>query len=71
MNLVEALRTGKFLKRKNWSGDNEGWYAPDIIMGVLTRYDSLFGSYKRTSWLPSEEDLLANDWQVKEESGAV
>lgn len=72
MTLVDALRTGKPVRRPiaKHKGSNKGsWLDSDFVMGLLTdrRLGGSFGSEAPYRHLVEPVDVLANDWEVKED----
>lgn len=67
MNLIEALRTGKRLRRPlpKHQGTHEGrWMASTFVMEYLTCASAWRDHFK--SNLIDSVDILADDWQVEE-----
>lgn len=70
MNLIEALRTKKPLRRpiaKHMGSHGDGWLGSAWILRTLVNNGTLqyvIGEYPQAAFL-SEEDILANDWEVK------
>lgn len=71
MNLVEALRTGKPLRRpvpRHCGSGRTGWLGHDYVMTLLTSTSSasIFGQVHEVQLINST-DILASDWEVKED----
>lgn len=73
MNLVEALRTGKNLRRplaKFLGSNGDGWMGNAFIRTLLLEqgYGLMWpgSAFSRPSYLLNEEDLLADDWEIQE-----
>lgn len=73
MNLVEALRTGKPLRRpisKHKGSSRSGWLGNEFVKSYLTSHNNwqqyFGGSYAHYN-LVDDVDLLANDWEIKHE----
>jgi hypothetical protein len=71
MNLVEALRTGKPLRRpipRHLGSHGDGWLSSELVIDMLTSHASShvwsLGLPKPTAW-PNRQDILADDWEVK------
>ena len=69
MNIVEALRTGKPLRRpinRHWGSNKTGWLGNDYVIDLLIHNEgtSLFFNYSKPQ-LIIKKDLLAEDWEVK------
>lgn len=74
MNLIEALRTNKPLRRPipkfigpvNFIKGDGRWIDPNMIWSQFlspgSDYQSYFGN---PSWWLSKEDVLADDWEVR------
>lgn len=68
MNLVEALRTGKSLRRpvaRHVGSCRTGWLDNGYVRAYLTQ-ENQWANYRDFA-LIKEEDLLADDWEVKSE----
>lgn len=71
MNIIEALRTGKPIRRpiaKHWGSNQSGYLGNEYVLSLLTQPDY---AWRYLGWaqtqLISESDLLADDWEVKEQ----
>ena len=68
---IEAMKKGKRVRRKDW--ENDTWITIDYIASCppfVSSYISLgrdnsFDGHK--TWNPSQEDMLAEDWEIKTE----
>lgn len=56
MNLVEALKTDRPIRRKSWN-KQMGWWDPKHLLDVWGRGDL-------RPW--SRQDILADDWEVQD-----
>lgn len=75
MNLVEALRTGLPLRRpisRHMNQGRTGWLGSQYVLLYLTSTSSatLFPP-GTTVQLINEDDILANDWVVKEDDDII
>jgi len=68
MNIIEALETdlkpGEYLTRQLWDGE---WYlaiGDDEVMKMKTNFYIPGGYYPAIGIHLSQEDLLADDWEV-------
>ena len=64
MNLVEALRTGRKLRRPiaSHTGSNgDGWLDPRYVLSLLTET----GVTNFSRFCISEKDILADDWEIR------
>jgi hypothetical protein len=78
--VVEALKEGKFVRRAGWNGRNMHLYLEDQLSHTIG--DGVYKGQRREyapvvvlfnakgihqpGWVCSQEDLLANDWEVAE-----
>ncbi len=71
MNIIEALKAREidrpYIVRKAWLlGDAGSWRAPRVL--VTDAPDRSMLAYRRSTdyqpWVPSESDLLADDWGI-------
>jgi hypothetical protein len=64
---IQAMKDGKHVCRKEWK--NDAWIAVNYIANCLPRIslgiDNSFDGHK--PWHPSQEDMLAEDWEIKTE----
>ncbi|MBQ6481707.1 MAG: DUF2829 domain-containing protein [Anaerolineaceae bacterium] len=68
---IQEMKKGKRVRRKEWANDT--WITVDYIASCppfISAYISLgrdnsFDGHK--TWIPSPEDLLAEDWEIKDE----
>ena len=68
---IQAMKDGKRVRRKGW--ENGTWITVDYIASCqpyISPYISLgrdnsFDGHK--PWYPSQEDMLAEDWEIKTE----
>ncbi len=68
MNLVDALKTGRPLARpiaKHKGSNGDGWLASEFLIGELLAQESIFYYTRNPLWI-DRDDLLADDWEVKE-----
>lgn len=66
---IQAMKIGKRVRRKDW--ENDTWITVDYIGYNRPSYISLgrdnsFDGHK--TWIPSQEDMLAEDWEIKDEA---
>lgn len=75
MSIVEALRIalpkGLSIRRpiaKHWGSNRSGWLASHWVMDLManTETGSIFGRDHMWRTLINERDILADDWEVKE-----
>jgi hypothetical protein len=61
------MKDGKRVRRKSW--ENDTWITVNLIANCLPRIslgiDNSFDGHK--PWYPSQEDMLAEDWEIKTE----
>ena len=71
MNLIEALKTDKQLRRpivKHMGSKGDGWLSNALLLTILLDNNNKFSSINNyADRLMSKEDLLADDWEIKEE----
>lgn len=68
---IEEMKNGKSVRRKDW--ENGIWITIDYIAScppyvspyISLGRDNSFDGHK--TWIPSPEDLLAEDWEIKTE----
>lgn len=79
---VKALKTNKLVAREGWNGKGMHIYLEDgyamkvrggLYKGSERRYDPVICLYTaqkthQPGWLPSQADMLADDWQIVEGS---
>lgn len=73
MNIVDALRTGKPMRRgnnKHRGSSRTGWLGHDWVMGQLLHASQphVWHGFLPQADMPVilELDLMANDWEIKE-----
>lgn len=72
MNIIEALRTEKPLRRpiaKHWGSHGTGWLGNEYIKAILTRTlfeDFWIAQVCSSVHLLTESDIMADDWEVKD-----
>ncbi len=70
LNLIEALKTGKPLRRpiaKHKGSYGDGWLSCEYVKSMLgPHYAPYFGAAQDSNWLIIC-DILAEDWEVKGE----
>ncbi len=71
MNLIYALKTGRDIRRpiaKHLGSEGNGWLGRDYVIQILTTpTTSLAHDYNYQPKLIDEEDLLAGDWETREQ----
>lgn len=72
MNLIEALRTGKPLRRpiaKHMGSEGTGYLGSEYVLGILVHLAGL-GYYAVSPYediiILTAYDIRADDWEVKE-----
>jgi hypothetical protein len=65
---IQAMKDGKRVRRKDWQNDT--WITVNLIANCLPRIalgrdNNYFDG--RKPWYPSQEDVLAEDWEIKTE----
>ena len=64
---IQAMKDGKRVCRKQW--ENGTWITVNYIANYLPRIslgkDNSFDGHN--AWYPSQEDMLAEDWEIKAE----
>lgn len=65
MNMIDAMKTGKPIRRKGCprhvGSGGDGWICSRWLFGLLVEIYRLTGMVKR-------DDILAEDWEVKHDS---
>lgn len=66
---IQAMKDGKRVRRKDW--ENDTWITVNYMAYNRPAYISLgrdnsFDGHK--PWYPSQEDMLAEDWEIKAEA---
>jgi hypothetical protein len=69
MNIIEALRTNRPLRRpvaKHMGSSRSGWLGNQYVRDLLvTKTTATIFPDVHTTMLINESDLLADDWEVK------
>jgi hypothetical protein len=76
LNLIEALRTGRPLRRpiyKHVGSGGDGWLGNDWLKDLLTcsQYGRCNLEHGQLRTTITEEDLLAGDWEVQPKSVTI
>lgn len=79
---IQAMKEFCCVSRKGWNGKNMHVYLEDssvmvvkggVCLGKERKYDPVFGMYTaqgthQLGWVPSQADMLAEDWEVVDET---
>ena len=75
MNLIEALKTGKPLRRpiaKHKGSNGNGWLGSEFILGLITpNYKSVQIPFYPVSYIIDRYDILSEDWEIKNEENQI
>lgn len=67
MNLKEAIESGKPFKRPSWKKSPTGWEPWIITKYAQNPNTELVFESNKSNWTPRKDDIMANDYVLKEE----